>query len=408
MEALLDLLGNPEAQYPIIHITGTNGKTSTARIAASLIGAHGLTAGTFTSPHLQRVEERLGRNGEHATPEQFAQAITDLAPFVDIHEGRHGDRPTYFELTAAAAFGWFAAEAVDVAVVEVGLGGRLDATNAADGTVAVVTGIAAEHTAYLGNTVEEIAGEKLAIAKPGSTLVTGPLPEATLPLADRTVADLSIAESRYGRDFWVEEAEPAVGGWRCSVQGAHATYEDVYLPLHGRHQTINLAVAIASVEALLGRALDEEAVREGSAAATSPGRMEVVGWSPLIMLDGAHNPDGMAALDRALAEEFPTTRWVAVLAVMGDKDRLTMLAHLQPERLQAAVVTTVGEERSVTPEELAVSATEAWGGTVPVEEVAHPVPALQRATELAGPDGAVLAAGSLYLLGELRTELGLG
>ena len=263
MRGILELMGNPERAYPIVHITGTNGKTTTARMVSALVATHGLTAGTFVSPHLQRVEERLSRHLAVASPDEFAQAITDVAAFVDVWTTQGGEEPTYFELTALAAFSWFATEAVDVGVIEVGLGGRLDATNAADGAVAVVTGVAREHTEYLGDTVEEITSEKVAIAKPGAVLVTGPIPPEAKrwppPGPRRSISRTGGTAST----SWLAEAQLAVGGWLVDIEGVHDSYPEVFLPLHGRHQTVNFAVAVVAVEELLGRPLSLDAVRRG-------------------------------------------------------------------------------------------------------------------------------------------------
>ena len=404
MAALLDLLANPQEAYPIIHITGSNGKTSTARIATSLLAAHGLTAGTFTSPHLERVEERLSINGTQATPDEFAGAVADVAPFVDLLEQRIGERPTYFELTAAMAMAWFASHAVDIAVVEVGLGGRLDATNAADGRVAVVTGVALEHVNYLGETVARIAREKLAIAKPGSVLIAGPMSEDADREAIAHAASRSIDLRRYGHDFRVAEAERAVGGWFCEVEGIYATYSDLYLPLHGRHQTLNLAVAVAAVEELYGRALSAEAAVEGASAASSPGRLEVMGHQPLVLIDGAHNEEGFGALAHALLEEFPALDWTVVMGVLGDKDLDAMLMHLQGlvVRLYA---TAPDSDRATSPAEVARAARRVLGPEVEVIEVAN-VPLAATTARVATPsDGALLVTGSLYVVGESRPVL---
>jgi dihydrofolate synthase/folylpolyglutamate synthase len=399
---LLEMMGHPEDGYPIVHIAGTNGKTSTARIATMLCVAHGLTTGTFISPHLERVEERIAINGQTASPEQFVRAVADVAAFASIFEERTGESLTYFELTAAMAFAWFADEAVDAAVVEVGLGGRLDATNAARGDVAVLTGVAIDHTEYLGTTVEQIAAEKLAIVKPRSVLVTGPLQPAVATLAEEVALRQDARLLRYGVDFSIESARPAVGGWQVDLSGTHESYRDVFLPLHGRHQTVNLAVAIAAIEALLGRALDPQAVVDGVSAVHSPGRMEPVSADPLVLLDGAHNVDGFTALAEALAEEFPHVGWVAVIGVMADKDVDAMLPALA-RRVTAVVATAGPSPRALPAGDLADRARTALG--VPVEVVEEPVAAVEHARRLAGPDGAVLVTGSLYLVGAARSHL---
>lgn len=401
MRAFLDLLANPQLAYPIIHITGSNGKTSTARMAASILSAHGLNVGTFTSPHLERVEERLGVDGHHATPEEFAAAIADVAPFADLLEAESGERPTYFELTAGAAFAWFAERAVDVAVVEVGLGGRLDATNVADGTVAVVTGISKEHISYLGDTHAEIAREKLAIAKPGSVLITGPLPSEAEAEAVRHGESLGIPRRAFGRDFRLGAVSMAVGGWLVDIDGVYETYSDLYLPLHGRFQTRNLAVAVAAVEELFGRPIGEEPLREGVANVTSPGRLEVIGRQPLLIVDGSHNDEGMEVLGTALREEFPPLRWTVVLGVLGDKDLPSMLKRLNGA-IGSVIATAADSDRAVPAQRVAEAARRELGEGVTVETVPRVADAVRRAVEVAGDDGGVVATGSLYVAGEAR------
>lgn len=401
---LMETMDSPHLGYPIIHIAGTNGKTSTTRLAALLLLAHGLSAGTYTSPHLEVVEERLGANGRIATAEEFAQAVTDVAAFADVLERRGQARFSYFELTTAAAFAFFAEKAIESAVVEVGLGGRLDATNVIDAEVAVLTGVDLEHTEYLGTTVEEIAREKLAIAGANSILVTGPLPDSVFELAAGTARQLGIEHRAFGRDFSVE-ARPAVGGWHMDVNGAEEEYRDIHLPVHGRHQTVNAAVAVASVEALLGRRLVAEAVSEATAAFTAPGRMETVASQPLVLLDGAHNPAGFEALDLSLEEEFPTVRWVMVLGAMGDKDLERMVDHIAG-RLEGIIATRPEGDRAIPAAEVAGRVMPRV--QVPVEAVGDPQAALEVARQKAGSDGAVLVAGSLYLVGEIRRQLSVG
>lgn len=406
IEALLDMMGHPELGAPIIHVAGTNGKTSTSRLASLVTVAHGLTTGTFTSPHLERVEERIAVNGRALTGEEFAGALTDAAAFGDLFETRTGDGLTYFELLTAAAFAWFAEQAVDVSVIEVGLGGRLDATNAAHGAVAVVTGIGLEHTEYLGTTFSAIAGEKLGIVEPGTVLVTGPLPDEAATVSRQVAGERGADLFRYGHEFSVVEATRGSGGWELEIEGVFGTYTDVFLPLHGRHQTINLAVAVAAVEGLFGRRLDEDAVIEAATVATTPGRMEAVATRPLLLLDGAHNPDGFRVLAAALEEEYPATRWVLVLGIMEDKDLAAMIPVLA-DRLHAVVATSIESARAVPAGVLAERVQALCD--VPVEPVTPLARALERAGELGGDDGAVLVAGSLYLVGAARSiALGTG
>lgn len=399
---LMEMMGHPEDGYPIVHVGGTNGKTSTSRMVTMLVVAHGLNAGTFTSPHLERVEERISANGRTATPEEFAQAVADVAAFADIYEERYGQELSYFELTAAMAFAWFAELAVDAAVIEVGLGGRLDATNVARGEVAVVTSISLEHTELLGNTVEEIASEKLGIVKPGATLITGPLPDAAIKKARAVSSDVGVRHLEFGKDYHLDEVSAAVGGWYLRVNGVYGEYDDLYLPLHGRHQTVNMAVAIAATEALIGRELDPEAVRAGAGAVTSPGRMEVVPGPPLFLLDGAHNPEGFEALGAALREEFGNESWVLVFAAMADKDVSLMLTELTG-LIHEVVATAIDSQKAHDPAALAEIAGRILG--VPAVWEPSVAAAVAEAGRIAGDGGRVLVAGSLYLVGEVRSVL---
>ena len=398
---MLDLLADPQASYPIIHLAGTNGKTSTARMISALVAAHGLKPGLFTSPHLQSVEERFAIGLDPMSRVQFADAVTELAPIVDFYEERSGDGVTYFEITAALALSWFASQAVDVGVVETGLGGRLDATNAARSNVAVITSIGIEHVDYLGGTVEAIAGEKLAILDEGTALVTGSLPPQVEEMARVRTRQQEARLFRVDRDFRVTGATRAVGGWLIDLEGIHESYPGLHLRLHGRHQIGNFALAVASVEALLGRSLDPDAVREAAAAVTAPGRMEIVAHDPVVMLDGAHNPHGSAALGAALEEEFPTTRWRLVLGVMRDKDLAGMLAPLEG-RIVGVESVAADIDRAAPPEGIADVARRSLG--VPAR--AHPSveAALAAARESGDP---ILVAGSLYLVGEVRSLLDL-
>jgi dihydrofolate synthase/folylpolyglutamate synthase len=402
IESLLDDMGRPHEGYPIIHVAGTNGKTSTSRLTTLLLVAHGLATGTYISPHLQRVEERLSINGHIASEEQFALSISDVAAFARLREDTGRDANTYFELTTAAAFAFFADQAVNAGVLEVGLGGRLDATNVVDAEVCVLTSIGIEHTEYLGEDVATIAGEKVAIAGLNSILVSGPLPDAALDVAESRARELGIQHRHYGKDFSVLDAERGVGGWMATIAGAEETYEEIFLPLHGRYQLVNLANAVAATEALVGRKLDVESVRDAAGAATMPGRMEPLGRNPLVMVDGAHNADGVSVLAESLVEEYPTTRWHLVLGVMGDKNVEAMVESLAP-LVDGIVVTAPESERAVPPVVLA----ERVSGLVDVPVlVARDVgDALDMAKADAGPGGSVLVAGSLYLVGEVRELL---
>lgn len=399
MNDLLEYMGHPEDGYPLIHVAGTNGKTSTSRLATLILLGHGLTTGTYTSPHLQKVEERLAVNGRFATEEEFALAVSDVAAFADLREQRGATPNTYFELTTAAAFAFFADQAVETAVLEVGLGGRLDATNVVGAEVCVVTSIGVDHTEYLGEDIASIAAEKVAITDPGSILISGPLPDAAMEVTNQRARELGIHHRKYGKDFGVGDHELGVGGWLCTIEGAEDTYEDVFLPLHGRYQLTNLSMAVAATEALLGRKLDHDVLRTAIAAASIPGRMEPLGSSPLVMVDGAHNADGIANVVESLQEEYPTTRWHLLLGVMGDKNVELMVERLAP-LIDGVITTAVDDERAVPAAELAERVAAVIDVPILVGETVEY--SLDMARAEAGPTGAVLVTGSLYLVGEVR------
>jgi dihydrofolate synthase/folylpolyglutamate synthase len=399
IEGLLELMGDPQQAYPVIHVAGTNGKTSVSRMSSMVLVAHGLTAGTFTSPHLERVEERIALNGVHADRDEFTRAVADVAAFADIYEERSGLKLSYFEITAAMALAWFADQAADAAVVEVGLGGRLDATNVVQGAVAVLTSIGLDHRTELGDTIERIAAEKLAIAKPGSVLVAGPLQPELGRLVAATMSERDLTVHRYGVDFHVEGSAPAAEGWNLDIEGIHGLYEDIHLPVHGRHQTINLAVAIAAAEALVGRALDPAAVVEAAAVMTAPGRLESVAAGPLVMLDGAHNGHGFRALAAALREEFPNRRWVLLTGAVEGKDLDAMYPALAGV-VDRVITTSFTSPAAIDAHRLRRIVSDLVD--LPVEAVAEPTDALERARDAAGVAGSVLVAGSLYLVGAVR------
>lgn len=397
ISGIMEYLGNPEDDFTAIHVAGTNGKTSVTRMISSILTAHGLTTGSTVSPHLVSVNERLQIDLEPASDEAFVQAVEDIKPFVDIFSERE-QAPSYFEVTSALAFSYFAVAAVDATVVEVGLGGRWDATNILHGVVSVVTSISLDHTELLGDTIAEIAAEKLAIAKPDSVLVTGPLPEDAMAVADARVNELGISHFAYGRDFSVAEAVISHGGWSVDVEGVFARYADLYLPIHGRHQTENLAVAIAAVEGMLGRALSTEALREGVEGLSAPGRLDVIDRRPVVIADGAHNVAAFSALQEALQTEFSAPAWTLVMGALADKDLPTMIAELS-DLVADVVVTSVDSPRAMPPKELAAVFKDVLG--IDAEVVEAPLAALARAKELAGTDGAVIVTGSLYLVGEI-------
>ena len=399
IEGLLDLMTNPQLSYPVIHVAGTNGKTTAVRMIASLLEAHGLRVGTFTSPHLRTIEERFSIAGAVLSEPEFVDAVADVAPFVEIYEEVAGTGVTYFELTAAVALQAFAAAAVEVAVVEVGLGGRLDATNVVDAGVSVVTGIAMDHMAFLGWTLAEIAREKAGILKEGGLLVTGRLPAAAEGAFTAQVAETGSVWHRHGDDFEAEDVLRAVGGWHASVRGIHATYDELYLPLHGNHQVDNLAVAIVACELFFDDALKNDEVAAGVGTVTSPGRIQVLHRSPLVVVDGAHNVEGMEGLAQALDEEFLPADWVLVAGMRGDRDVAKLLSPLRG-LVTAVVATEPGDPEAIRAEDVAAIAQEVFGPDVPVR-VSVPVhQAIVDALDDVDETGAVVVAGSLYVAGE--------
>ncbi|MGI9648932.1 MAG: bifunctional folylpolyglutamate synthase/dihydrofolate synthase [Acidimicrobiia bacterium] len=400
---LLEMMGDPHLTYPVVHVTGSKGKSSVSRMVTLLGAAHGLSVGTYTSPHLETVEERFSYNSEQMTAEQFAQAVADVAAFDSLIDDDPERRLTYFEFATAVALAWFADRAVELGVIEVGLGGRLDATNIVQSAVAVVASIALEHTEYLGDTLESIAGEKAAILKPGGSLVTGELP----PEAESVMAARAAEQGgRYlvaGRDFRVADEVQAVGGWDISVDGIYEHYDEIHLPVHGRHQVGNSAIAIAAAEELLGRALDPEAVRDGFAALTLPGRLEVIGRHPLVVVDGAHTPESMQAGAATLDEEFPPFLWKVVVGVLGDK-RLDEIAAALDGIAGEVFAVTAPSSRGVPAAEVAAAARSALPGRT-VLEAGSVEDGIRAALEAAGEDGAVLITGSMYVAGEARSLL---
>lgn len=403
IEGLLAMMGDPHLTYPVVHVTGSKGKSSVSRMVTLLGAAHGLSVGTYTSPHLETVEERFSYNSEQMTAEEFAQAVADVAGFDGLIDDDPERRLTYFEFATTVGLAWFADRAVELGVIEVGLGGRLDATNIVQSTVAVVASIALEHTEYLGDTIESIAREKAAILKPGGSLVTGELP----PEAEAVMAARAAEQGgRYlvaGRDFRVADEVQAVGGWDVSVDGVYEHYDEIHLPVHGRHQMANAAIAIAATEELLGRALDPEAVRDGFAALTLPGRLEVVGRHPLIVLDGAHTPESMQAGAATLDEEFPPFLWKVVVGVLSDK-RLDDLAAALEGIAGEVFAVTAPSSRGVPATEVAAAARAALPDHS-VHEAGSVEDGVKAALEAAGEDGAVLITGSMYVAGEARSLL---
>ncbi|SOJ56265.1 Dihydrofolate synthase/folylpolyglutamate synthase [Mycobacterium simulans] len=378
ISALMDLLGSPQRNYPSIHIAGTNGKTSVARMVDALVTALHQRTGRTTSPHLQSAVERISIDGKPISPAQYVATYREIEPFVQMIDqqsqagvfGEDGPRLSKFEVLTAMAFAAFADAPVDVAVVEVGMGGHWDATNVINAPVAVITPISVDHVEYLGDAIAQIAGEKAGIitrAPDGApdtvAVIARQVPEAMEVLLAQSVrADAAVA--REGSEFAVLGRQVAVGGQVLQLQGLGGMYSDIYLPLHGEHQAHNAVAALAAVEALFGagaqRQLDIDAVRAGFAAVTSPGRLERMRSAPTVFIDAAHNPAGANALAHALAAEFDFRMLVGVLSVMADKDVDGILSALEPV-FDSVVVTHNGSPRALDVETLALAAEERFG-----------------------------------------------
>ena len=414
IRAVVELLGDPQQAYPIVHITGTNGKTSTSRMVDELLRAFGMRTGRFTSPHLHTPRERISIEAKPISVEKFVAAYDDVLPYLDLVDGRGGPPLTFFETFVAMAFSAFADAPVDAAVVEVGMGGAWDATNVADGQVAVITPIAIDHTRYLGDTEVEIATEKAGIIKPGALAV---IAQQELEVADvllRRVGEVDATVAREGLEFGVLQRSEAVGGQVVSLRGLGGDYEDLFLPLFGAHQAQNAALALAAVEGFLGGArgaLDVDAVRAGFAAVTSPGRLEIVRRSPTVLLDAAHNPAGAQATAQALRDSFTFSRLVGVIGVMGDKDVRGILEAFEPV-LDELVVTAARTDRAMPVDELARLAAEIFGADR-VQVAPALDAALDTAIAVAEQDSqlggvGVLVTGSIVTVAQARGTAGCG
>lgn len=419
IRALLDLLGDPQTAYRSIHITGTNGKTSTARMIDELLRGASLRTGRYTSPHLESTTERIVIDGEPVDGLLLAETYDEIAPLIALVDAQSDTRMTFFEVLTAMAYAVFADTPVEVAVVEVGLGGSWDATNVIDGDIAVVTPIGLDHREYLGDDVATIAGEKAGIIKPDATAILAVQDNAAAEVLIRRAVEVGATVAREGMEFGVRDRRVAVGGQVVTLQGLGGVYEDVFLPLHGAHQAQNAVVALAAVEAFFGAGaatgpLDVEMVRNAFAAVTSPGRLEPIRSSPTVLLDAAHNPHGMQATVAALRESFSFRRLVVVLAVMADKDALGLLAALQPV-VDELVVTQNSSPRAMAADDLAAVAVEVFD---PEQVTVEPRldDALETAIRLAEETddvdtisgSGVLVTGSVVTVGEARTLFGGG
>ncbi|MDN3358179.1 folylpolyglutamate synthase/dihydrofolate synthase family protein [Actinomadura sp. DC4] len=420
---LADILGSPQRAYPVIHVTGTNGKSSTARMIDALLRERGLRVGLYTSPELNTMRERIAVDGRPVSAERFAELYDDVLPFAQMIDAKHEVKVSFFEMLTAMAFSAFADAPVDVAVIEVGMGGTWDATNVADGSVAVVTPIGLDHTPMLGDSIAEIATEKAGIIKPGAVAILAQQPVEAAEVLVRRATEVGAVIAREGLEFGVLQRELAVGGQQVRLQGLHGVYDDVFLPMFGDYQADNAVCALAAVEAFAsGRStaaaepgeealqfapdqLDPSLVRAAFVNAESPGRLEVVRTGPTVLVDAAHNPAGMAATVGALTEEFGFTRLIGILAVMADKDVTGLLEELEPV-VDELIVTRNSSPRSMAAHDLAAVAQDVFG-----EDRVHLVPRLDDAIDkgigLADEVGefagaGVLITGSVATAGDAR------
>ncbi|HZZ48944.1 MAG TPA: folylpolyglutamate synthase/dihydrofolate synthase family protein [Pseudonocardia sp.] len=420
IQALVDVLGDPQRSYPIVHVAGTNGKSSTTWMIDALLTQVGLRTGRYTSPHLQRATERISLDNTPISPERYVEVYREIEPYLELVDSKRADgqpRLSKFEVLTAMAFAAFADAPVEAAVIETGLGGRWDATNVADGTVSVITPIGLDHAEYLGSDLAGIAAEKAGILKPGSIAVLAAQEtDVAAVLLERSV-ELGITVARQGVEFGVLGRDKAVGGQLLKLQGLGGVYDEVFLPVHGVHQAVNASVALAAAEAFLGagasRQLDIDAVRAAFADLSIPGRLERLRVAPTVLADAAHNPHGARALAEAVSSEFGFRRLIGVISVLRDKDAGELLEALEPV-LDEVVITQNGSPRAIDVDELAAVAVSVFGAdrvTVEprlddaVEEAVRLAEETDEGEEsIAG--GGVLVTGSVVTVGEARTLFG--
>ena len=409
ISALVDILGSPQLSYPTIHVGGTNGKTTTSRMIDSLLFEMGLRTGRFTSPHLESYLERISINGQPIDAKELIFSFNDISPYLDLMDSKFDNPISFFEAITALAFAAFAEHPIDVGVIEVGMGGQWDATNVVAADVSVITPIGLDHMDYLGSTIAEIAATKAGIIKEhGFIVLAQQTPEAAVELL-RRAAEVGADVAREGLEYSIDSRAIAVGGQLISITGLRGHYDDIFLPLHGKHQASNAAAALIAVEAFFGEQdLDIDAVRAGFANVTSPGRCEVIHRDPTIILDAAHNPHGAKAIAETMQSEFTFDEVTGIVALMADKDALGILQALEPV-MNLVIVTTNSSERSMKVADLSKLATQVFGADrVFAEDTLQA--AIDRAVKdavrpLSDESLAILITGSVVTVGEARTAV---
>lgn len=409
ISALVDMLGSPQLTYPTIHIGGTNGKTTTSRMVDSLLFEMGLRTGRFTSPHLESYLERICINGQPIDAKELIFSFNDISPYLDLMDTKFDNPISFFEAITALAFAAFAEHPIDVGVIEVGMGGQWDATNVVDADVSVIMPIGLDHMEYLGDTIGEIAKTKAGIIKEqGFVVLAQQEPEAAVELL-RRAAEVGADVAREGLEYSIDSRAIAVGGQLISITGLRGHYDEIFLPLHGKHQASNAAAALIAVEAFFGEQdLDIDAVRAGFANVTSPGRCEIIHRDPTIILDAAHNPHGAKAIAETIQSEFTFDDVTGIVALMADKDALGILQALEPIMNQV-IVTTNSAARSMSVKDLEALATQVFGA-----DRVFAQPTLADAIDKAIKDSvrplsdeslAILITGSVVTVGEARTAV---
>lgn len=409
IQALVDALGSPQLSYPTIHIGGTNGKTTTSRMIDSLLFSMGLRTGRFTSPHLETYRERIAINGEPIDPKELIFTYNDIAAYFDFIDSKFDNPVSFFEAVTALAFAAFAEHPIDIGIIEVGMGGEWDATNVIRADVSVITPIGLDHMEYLGNTLVEIASTKAGIIKEGGFAVLAQQePEVAVELL-RKAAEVGADVAREGLEYSVLSRAVAIGGQLLTIQGLKGVYDEIFIPLHGKHQASNAAAALVAVEIFFGEnELDIDAVREGFAQVRSPGRCEVIHRDPTIILDAAHNPHGSIALVETIESEFTFDEIIGVVGVMGDKDVRGILVNFE-KFMDSIIVTKNSSSRSIEVSDLANLAIEIFGAdrvfSAPTLESAIKKAIKDLVRPLSDDTLGIVITGSVVTVGEARTYI---